>query len=312
MPKVTTRKKVLKSISKDTSGSSVRTILRRNRRKRRGPAEIEQEPLVVASNYEEKMTELLRGNYLSNSFRYGEYIHVSDILHRCVRMIALSLLYKRTIHGETIYDNSQVTFSIGHALQKTLTDKLIRTQPNNIYGLWKCACGQTETRSTLTKALDQGTCKKCDTSLDNYNEIDLKYEDLKLSGSVDITLWLEDAFYLTECKSIKKDDWSALVRPIPDHIFQIVFYWFIARELNWPIHNRVSIVYIPKEQVRGSPYKEFVIDPEEYLDRLQPYLDDARALNDALNGGALPKKVCSDPSNTMAKRCEMCTLCFNV
>jgi hypothetical protein len=111
---------------------------------------------------------------------------------------------------------------------------------------------------------------------------------------------------------MKKEDWEALRRPLPDHIIQVVFYWYLAKELGYHVHNRVSVIYIPKQQVRGSPYKEFVLDPLEELHRLDPYLGYAKALVDALNGGDLPTRICNEPSETMAKSCEMCSLCFNL
>jgi hypothetical protein len=209
-----------------------------------------------------------------------------------------------------LWDNSLITFAIGNSVQAYVTKKLAITSASSLYGTWKCVCGHSSFVGTYKKAKDEDDCNVCGKPLDQYHELVLLNEDLKLSGSVDITLLIDGLFYLNEIKSIKREAWEELKRPQPLHLLQVVFYWWMARELGMPLYREVSILYINKSFAFSSPYKEFQLRPEDHLHRLTDYIEDARALTVSRQGGKLPIRTCPEPGSSIAKKCNMRDVCF--
>lgn len=299
------------AVGNGEAGVSASTALNRRTRKKGTPAPTSG---VQALQEDNIIMSRLAGNPIPNGFRYEKYLHVSDLLGNCMRKIALSYMTNTKLVGEPLWDNMLVTFAIGNGVHDAVRDKMQRVRPDEMYGVWRCKCKHNPTmfEGTATQALAQKSCKRCGHDLDTYDEIRLLNEDICVVGSVDLTLLFDRAFYLNEIKSIKKEDWDALARPLPMHILQVVLYWWLARELSKPIHDKVSIFYVTKGHVFGNPYKEFVISPMEHLHRLDEYFEDARSLKDARAGGALPVKICPTVTSPQAKKCEMCTLCFGM
>lgn len=247
-----------------------------------------------------------------NPFRHGEYLHVSDLIGKCVRMVALSYLTDTKIIGQGISDSMGLTFAIGDSIHDYIRDKMAISNSAEMYGDWHCTCGKTRHEATLAQIQTDEACPHCKSRPTQYGELTLKNDDIKLIGSVDLTIKFDSALYFTEIKSIKHEAWQELHRPLPAHILQIMFYWWLAREAKLPIHKQVSIVYATKNFIFGDPYKEFTINPIDHLHRLDDYIEDARALKDSRAGGDLPLKQCIDISSPQAKKCEMCTVCFNL
>lgn len=258
------------------------------------------------------MMDLLSGNHAINEFRNDGSLHVSDLLSKCMRMYALAHRFDIQLLGETLWDNVAVTFAIGRAIGDYMVQKASRVAPAVMYGKWSCACNTNTITGTAEQAIEQGACSKCGTHMRNYDEYQFYHKDTDLIGSVDLTLLWDTYFYLTEVKSIKKEDWEELVRPLPQHILQVVFYWWLAVQAKEPVYDQVSIVYVTKGQPRGTPFKEFVLKPADHLHRLDDYIEDAKALVAAKKGGPLPVRICDSPEATMAKTCQTCNICFEV
>lgn len=247
-----------------------------------------------------------------NAFRYGEYTHVSDLLYKCLRMVAISYRDEVPIIGETRRDGQDITLSIGEAVHDYITDKAIRTRPEEVYGSWTCRCRYKKVHNTVAaEARKKPRCPRCRTKLTRYQEMVVFNEEYKISGSIDLTFLINKALYLTELKSMKHSKWEELTRPIPDHIIQVVFYWWLCNQLQIKIHPQVSIIYCTKDWTFKNPYKEFIINPEDYVRRLDDYLEEAKALKAARAGGTLPVKICPTIQSPQAKKCEMCTICFS-
>lgn len=297
---------VTRSNAGKSSSVTVNTALRR--RLRGKPIE----GSILDLDIDNYVATRLQGYYRPNGFRYGDYLHVSDLLHKCVRMVALSNLHDVKIVGNTLYDNDEIAFAIGHSIQEYLTSKLKKTSPTKLYGRWSCACGKCSTETTYDRAIESGTCQHCDTLLDRYNELFLPNEEYGISGSIDIALQEDGHLYVVESKSIKKEDFEGLVRPLPDHVLQTTFYWWLAKENKRPIVNQASIVYTNKAYARASPFKEFIIKPQDYVSRLGDYLEDAKSYKESLKGGPLPVRTCPSVTSPVAKKCALCALCFGV
>jgi hypothetical protein len=255
----------------------------------------------------------LAGNHTPNLFRKGDYLHVSDLLGKCVRMVALSDRYNIDLTGEPVYDSHGVMYEIGHAVQRYTTNKLRRVKPKELYGRWSCYCGETEETTTFDKA-NNIECSTCKHTLTEYNELRFFNEEYKIVGSVDITLLLQNAFYFVEVKSVKKEVFQELIRPQPDHVMQATFYWWLALQNKVPVYDKVSILYINKSFEFRTPFKEFQIDPRDYVSRLSDYLEEAKALVESRKSkqNPLPAKICPNPDSPQAKKCQTCAVCFGV
>lgn len=302
---MSSRRRVVRPSS--SSVSSTRALRKRNRKNK---VVIAAEPTVFPDEY--ALMPRLSSGPKPNGFRDGEFLHVSDLLNKCIRMIALSDRFGSKLSGEPLWDNMLVTFAIGNAIHDFVRYKVGATSPGDIYGTWSCVCEQSRHTGTKAEAEAIGACEVCNKPLDQYHEFCLENTEYMITGSVDLTLLIDGIFYFTEIKSIKKEDWDAINRPLPLHILQIVFYWWLARQLNLPVYDKVSVLYVTKGHVFGSPYKEFVIDPAEHVHRLDPYLEDAKALKEAKEGGDLPIRLCPEIRSPQAKKCEEATVCFSI
>jgi hypothetical protein len=99
------------------------------------------------------------------------------------------------------------------------------------------------------------------------------------------------------------------VRPIPDHVVQVSFYWNIMRACNMPLVDKASILYANKEYSFKMPFKEYTVVPSE--ENLTIYYDDLTALKASKAGGPLPMRVvCSSDASPEAKKCPVCVSCF--
>ncbi len=296
-----------------SGGVSVsRMLKRRNRRDKEG---CETDGIILPMDDPEVLISRLSGVFKMNGFRYGEYTHVSDIIGKCMRMVALSYVTKVDLHGEALYDNTGVTFAIGNAIHDYVKAKAIRNNPEEIYGRWQCYCGGTEVVGTYNKAMSTkkgpATCSKCGELPTKYEELLLTNDEYMISGAVDLAHLINGLLYLSEIKSIKHEAWEALTAPLPAHILQIIFYWWLAKEMGYAIHQQVSVFYVTKSYVFGkSPFKEFVLDPQEYLCRIEDYKEEAMELKIAREGGKLPYKACRTKGDKRAVSCEMCSVCF--
>ena len=259
------------------------------------------------------VTDLISGP-VYQQYRGGEYVHVSDLLYSCMRKVALSDKLKTPIHSRPIYDSQGITFAQGEAIHSYIVGKAVRQDPSIVYGNWTCNCGKHVITGTKVKADREGTCGACNSPIHRYREIVVTNETYKVSGSIDLVLVPNGAIYPVELKSIKKDSWEELARPVPEHLSQVLMYWFLLREAGYNVHDKASIVYAVKEMVMKNPFKEFVIRPSELMDRIQVYLDLARELVLYREIGQLPNRIggCYAPDSKDAKACQFCTICFQL
>lgn len=283
----------------------------RGRRRKEAPAK-EKSGKLVHLKREGYVTDKIKGHNPINTIRNEhKYLHVSDLLNSCMRSFALADKYNVKLTGDVIYDNLGVVFAIGRVIGDYLVDKSSKIIPQYTYGIWTCKCRHSKYTGTYANARKEDRCSKCDTGLNEYNEFVVANDDVMVSGSVDLTLLINNAFYLTEIKSIKKEDWEVLARPLPLHILQIVFYWWLFREAGYSLYDQISVIYVNKSYTRGSPIKEFTFNPKDHLHRLDDYLEDARDLKKAKAGeGELPVRICANANATVAKKCQLCTICF--
>lgn len=246
----------------------------------------------------------------ADNFRTGDNIHVSDVIKRCVRKIALMRRMNMKHPSETIMDGQGITFAIGDAVHDYVKGRFIKGHPGAVYARWSCACGTTTHDGTFSSR-PKPECPQCGLAVDKHNEISYIHPEYRLKGTPDLLLWLDQyaAIFVCELKSMAAEMFKELVRPIPDHTVQVALYWHILKHLKIPVVDRVSLVYVNKEYSFKLPYKEFMVDPTKV--DLSPYWEDLEALKEADEGGALPlRTMCGSLSAPEAKKCPVCVTCF--
>lgn len=304
---MTTRKRIVRSSTK----TAATKVLRRRRREE----EVQAEGDIVHMTEGEDFTlgVLKKSPVTMSDFRYGDYLHVSDLLGKCMRKIALSEKFKVAMPSSFVHESMALTFAQGTAIHDHVKNRVLKGHPDKMYGSWSCSCGNLHTGDMTYADAKDKRCKLCGQAPTQYHELTLRDPDLMVVGSPDITLYLDDlrVFYPIEIKSINHEDWKEIARPKPDHVLQVLFYWYLLRKLGYPVPDQVSILYVTKGFVFKTPYKEFRVFPETVINRLDEYIEEARALKEAKEGGDMPRRsYCASRDCKDAKDCHVANVCF--
>lgn len=249
--------------------------------------------------------------------RGGDYLHVSDLIHGCLRKKSLCDKYNVKPRPQILTLGDQFTFAQGDAIHDTAKSIFARATPDTIWGKWKCVCGYLyhDEPCTLAETDTDELCPRCGTPCNLYQEVSMFDEEWKIVGNPDLLNYHRraDAFHVSELKSIAHEQWKELKRPLPDHVLQVIFYWKIMQRLGYSLFDSVSILYITKGWVFGykAPYIEFVLHAPPEVSRLDDMIEDAIAYRDAKENDTLPLRTrCSTKDSPHAKNCEVCQLCF--
>lgn len=253
-----------------------------------------------------------------SGFRDGRYIHISDLINKCARAIAIHYVHERQLYGLNMNHQLGFTFKQGEAIASHLEEHTQRVAPEHMFGGWTCKCEQTEKLNTTYDKVSELKCKICGGELDNYKEVFIADDEYDISGSIDITLKFGKTYYVNELKSIKKDGqdgFVALTQAKPIHRIQALFYVWLLTRANKIVHPKFSVVYVNKAygwKLHGDQVKEYQMKYTDYAHTLDPYLADAKAIKIARAGGDLPARTCEDVYCTQAKDCSFAPLCFNL
>lgn len=281
---------------------------------------VEAEGGVVAfpKNMDAPLGELLsKGRMELRRPRTGDNIHVSDLLSKCIRKKALLRRLGMQEPAQRVSLMDSLTYRQGDAIHDVLKERATAGGPGIVWGKWKCRCGALHVAEPCLNAeVDHSViCGNCDTGADYYEEVSFVHPEYRIVGHPDLLLYMKElsAFYVTELKSISAKQYEELIRPKPEHVLQVVFYWYVMRSLGMRMVDRVSILYATKGyEFRKSPYKEFTVVPSSELPRLNTYLEDAKAFNASLDGGELPVRTqCASQVSPDARACEVCKECFD-
>lgn len=246
--------------------------------------------------------------------RQTEYLHVSDLIGKCLRKIAIIETMGMPAKAQGLSLTDSLTYAQGDAIHDVMKQRVTAGGERLVWGNWQCRCEKTRTKKPcLFSEVDKTPCPSCGGMVENYVEVPMRDEELKIVGTPDLLTLIpeQSALYPTELKSISHDVWKEMSRPIPEHVIQVVFYWFLMMRLGYRITNRASIVYVTKGWLfHGNPFKEFTIDASEMVGRLDNYLEAAAAIHASRAGGNLPKRTCDNERSADAKKCEVCRTCF--
>lgn len=249
--------------------------------------------------------------------RPGTNVRVSDLISRCVRKKAIVERDEVVLPVSRLSLMDALTYRQGEAIHDVIKERSVLAGPSVVWGKWKCRCGSLKfSEPCLRSEVDENTlCGNCGEPATTYEEAEFVDPELKIEGHPDLILWFPDlqAFYVNELKSISAKMYEDLARPMPDHVIQALFYWFLMRRNGYPVVSSLSILYVTKGHVfRGLPYKEFIIDAQKELRRLDTYLDDARSLLRFRKDGELPPRTqCASKDCPEARACEVRDKCFS-
>ena len=258
---------------------------------------------------------ILKGRYEQNEFRKGEYLHVSDLLYKCIRKVALSEKLGEDIHAETIWPGRALTFQFGHTVEDYVRDLAKRNAPHQLYGNWLCPCERLYLEDRTWHQVKNKNCKTCGHPPIKYKEKVVTNDEYMVTGSVDVPLLIEDYFYLNECKSMAGKSWQELKRPKPEHLLQVLMYWWLFKKAGFRLWDRVSVLYVNKEYMwSGLPFKEYWFQPSMIEDRLDDLLAEAKQFADFRKEGKElpPRAMCDDKDSPDAKHCQFRHVCFEM
>ena len=319
-------KKMRVTRTPQTTSTPVATPSPLTNRRRRMAAEREVE--VVQAQQEDVVECPVDENFLSaiidraprtvRPMRPGEYLHVSDLLGKCVRKIVLAARHSSPLRPQRLSISDELAFAQGDAIHDRVKAMATASSPVRVWGRWSCKCENLyhEEPCTYSETDPNDICEMCGTPTNVYQEVPMRDDDTMIVGTPDLLFYLADldAFHVTEIKSMAENAWQEMVRPKPEHVLQVLFYWYLMRKLGYRMTDQVSIFYVTKNyKFVGKPYKEYMFYPEHELHRLDIYLSDAYATKASRTDpdAALPSRVCSSENTVDARKCEVCQICFS-
>jgi len=265
---------------------------------------------------EEIVSGMLRGmRPIVDAFRGGDHLHVSDVIHKCLRQLALVKRLDARPPGRRLRDSEVITFRQGDAIHDFVRQRFVENHPESAFGRWSCPCKKTITAPMLhSQITGRHTCPHCGIVPYRYEEVPIPDEEYGIVGNPDFLMYLAKyaAYHVTEIKSINGDDFKELVRPIPDHIIQVLFYWKLMHKAGRPLTDKVSILYVNKAWSFKNPYREFLVDVPGNIHRLDKYIEDALIYKQSIadESAPLPYRPCPKIDAPSAKDCAVRVSCF--
>lgn len=309
--------------------SRARTALRRRTHRteeptplpaRRGASAPADTQVVTAPNTDYPLGEIIdRVRYDMRPARPGDHLHVSDLLHKCIRKKAIENRFGVVPAQQRLSMSDIITFNMGDAVHDTIKDRARMGAPDKVWGIWSCKCEYLKHEEPCVYAdIDQEeTCPHCKTTVKQYHEVSMFDDEYGVVGNPDLVLYFprKDALHVAEVKSIAHKGWEELVRPDPKHVLQVVFYWHLMHRKGYKLTDRCSIFYVTKQWQFGDKtvYKEFLVDPVTSISRLAPYIEDAKAYKAALTNDKadLPlRSFCAHVDAKTAKSCNVSGICW--
>lgn len=265
---------------------------------------------VLSSLLQEARTEYRAARSRAN-------LHVSDLIYQCARMRAICETQDVAIPAKSISLMDAITYRQGDAIHDVIRERAAQGGASLVWGKWKCRCGSLRIEEPrLFSDVDRSeVCEHCETDARFYEELEFLDDELSIMGHPDLLLRLPEpqAFHVVELKSISAKAFDELVRPIPEHVVQAFFYWFLMHRKGYSLTNTVSIMYVTKGYVfRGQPFKEYLVPVDDLERRLEDYLEDARAVLAARkDASALPPRTrCPTRDAPDARTCPVAARCF--
>lgn len=256
---------------------------------------------------------LAEGDNAPDKARKGQagFIHVSSLIGFCSRQHAILRLHtdQPVVRGG-ITGGHRVMFALGRAAETHVRDSVISARRRDVLGQWSCACGHAKHSGYYPER----SCPKCEKRLNRYGEMTLFDNEAKVVGNPDLLLREGRLIVPVEIKSMNKKEWDGLTGPKGDHVFQVVAYARMLKRLRYPVHDKAVIVYVAKDFVFGSPYKEFQVDTENAFlaEQWEQARQAAIEAHSAVETQVLPQRsLCQTHTSSLAKSCACVAQCFS-
>ena len=249
----------------------------------------------------------------ARAHRHGRF-HVSDICTKCPRKLSLIYHFDQYHVSELLWPVSGVTFSIGDAIHDLVRRRFQHASPDKFFGDWTCSCAATINEGTWESQRE--ICSTCGTYTDTYLEKVYTDEEHNLTAAIDMVRLdiVEDreVYTVGEIKSCAASIFDGLIqrdRPDPDHILQASFYHRMLVIQGYTVSDRISIIYVCKENRFGRAYKEFRVEPNTTQVNAE-----LAAVKDILVNGVIPPKAnnCIEFGAGDSKKCGCAALCFSI
>lgn len=239
------------------------------------------------------------------------YIHASSLLKFCPRAYRIAAVDEVTL-TEGVTSAQRVMWMIGRAVEHHVRTQVIASiGRKNVYGLWRCHCGDHEYEGVFKEG---SFCRSCAKEALNYYEATAFDHTRRIGGNPDLQLIVGGKRMVVEIKSINKKDFDALLRPQGSHIFQASSYHRILTDSGVDTHPVAAIFYVSKDfSFRGSPYREFHITPADTYEVIDLTYNEVDRLRSSEDGGQLPVRLsaCQSISSPTAKACPLAVNCFS-
>lgn len=269
-------------------------------------------PLKVAQQAWDKTHE-------ANIFRKSAYTHLSDLMGKCHRMLAIIKRFDIYPSPTRIFDQNILMFAMGNMLHDEARRRFATQNPAQFYGFWQCGCKATCLEGTKQYA-DSFHCETCNGRLTEYVEIRVIYSDLMVGHSIDSMFLLDSrALRVIEIKSCTKEAFETYKRtntPAADHVVQGMAYWRASRTAGYNVDSNISIFYVCKEYISDGQSLEIVVPVTDRIAEFQTreLYSDMELINEIDFNKPLPKRLgrCADCFTSDAKYCPTAGLCFSL
>lgn len=255
--------------------------------------------------------------YEANIFRKSEYTHLSDLMGKCHRMLAITKRYDVFPSPTRIFDQNILMFAMGNMLHDEARRRFAAQNPEQFYGFWRCLCHHTCVEGTrdYTNSIH---CEQCAGRLDEYVELRVIYHDLMVGHSIDALFMLASgALRPVEIKSCTKEafeSYKASKSPAADHLVQVMSYWRALRTAGYNVDDKVSVFYVCKEYISDGQALEIVVPVTDRtaLFHTKELYESMELINEIDFNKPLPPRQtrCADCFTSDAKYCQVTGLCF--
>ena len=228
------------------------------------------------------------------------YIPLADLARRCPREIALSIKYG-LVPISAGNSNQRIVWELRRAAERHVRGQLAQVFHDLMEGSWVC----------LTCSREEDTRLECCGRPMEYSEVELASEGLRITGHSDILMRSERRGKVVpvEIKSIMKEGFKKLERPLGDHVRQLAGYWGLLGDR---AEDYAVIIYVSKDAVAASPYLEYRVTRQSLSTHWEQLQENAEAIwamvEEDIPIGRL--SVCPSSGTPTAKKCHACTLCF--
>lgn len=283
------------------------------------------ENLLERIRYEDNQPEVPRLQQVLD----GGMIHSTMLADLCVRKFYLMKKYNIPAPMEKVTSNDQLTWNTGRGFEKHVRTQLINNMGvENIFGdRLSCKCEKTYIEIDVQgNSRIEVKCAYCGTSnYTNYHEKNLQVVDSWISGGLDFGYYnIDGKLVFLEIKSMKKEPFVELKKPMQTHVKQVSNYWGYGNELKYDLADYAYVLYVSKGYIgkmMGKPespykiFKETMHSGHGNLSGLHRLLDKGvkiKAIIENINSCKIEPRSCENCNVTSAKECPVSGLCFSL